>query len=189
MPDSSSRKPSLVDLAEKVAEWFPELGGRSLAVSEVDPIRNDNDKPQLPVAVCALISEQNAGAGRGGATQINVDDRVLLQFAFEPEKYTREDGADSPFYAFYDYEGLRDRLLENLRGYRTPRNHSVTFVSLDVQSDPYAVYIAFTLALSGQLCLGDTTSFPFAIKTGIIPAAGLCNDLETVQEDEDPCPQ
>ena len=144
-----SREPLIQALARAVAEWFPELGGRSIAVSEVDPFSDKTNVPTLPIAVTALVSENNANASpTGGNTRIQLEADILVQFIFEPVKYQREDGQDSPFFAFYDYEALRDRLIIGLRDWRTPRGGAISYRALDVESDEFAVYLAFRLRSS-----------------------------------------
>ena len=118
MEPNELRPPLIVALAALVAEAFPELGGRSIAVSEVDPFNNKTSVPTLPIAFSALVGEQAVQPENGGRTKLSSD--VLLQFVFKPVKYTREDGAATPFFAFYDYEAIRDRLLTALNGWRTP---------------------------------------------------------------------
>lgn len=147
-------EPLLPALARQLNVWFPELEGRALAVSEVEPFDNKTNVPTLPVAVVAMISgtNTNAGAGAGGNAQVTLADDLLVQFVYEPVKYKREDGADTPFYAFYDYESTRDRLITGLKGWRTPRGGSVSYVSLEVESDEFAVYMAFRLRTSERWC-------------------------------------
>lgn len=147
-----SYKPTLVALSEAVAEWFPELEGRAFPVSEVDPFNNKTSVPTLPVAVVALVGEANGQATGSGSSRIEIQDDVLVQFIFKPVKYQREDGQDSPFFAFYDYENIRDRFILGLRQWRTPRGGSVTFNTLDVESDEFAVYIALRLRTSENWC-------------------------------------
>lgn len=170
----------LVDFARHVAEWFPELRGRSIAVSEVEPFKDKTNRPRLPMAVTALIGEQNTSTGAGGATAINIQSDVLLQFIFEPEKYKDSQNRDTPFFAFYDYERLRNHLLDCIRQYRSPDNHSIAYRTLDIDSDEFAVYIAFRLVFSGRLCAGETEAMDVRIISGVVPASTICkanNDL------------
>lgn len=149
---TSNRKPTLVALAESLAEWFPELEGRALAVSEVDPFGNKTNVPTLPVAVVALVGESNAQSTGRGSARIEIQDDILIQFIFEPVKYKNEGGQDTPFFAFYDYENIRDRLIVGLRNWSTPRGGGVVFNTLDVESDEYAVYIAARLRTTENWC-------------------------------------
>jgi len=151
------KQPVLIALASAIAEWFPDLGGRAFAVSEVDPFDKQTNVPTLPVAVVALLTEQGT-QGRHGGQRITLASQIVLQFIFEPLKYKREDGSDTPFFAFYDYEGVRDRLLSNLVRWRTPRNGALTYQTMDVESDEFAVYIAFRLIVNEEWCPSELDS-------------------------------
>lgn len=188
MSEVSKNTPTLVALAAHIAREFPELNGRSIAVSEVEPFRDKTNVPPLPMALVALVGEQNDASGRGGASTININDDVLLQFMFEPVKYSTASGADTPFFAFYDYEALRDRLLQTLRDWRTPRNHSVSFNTLAVESDELAVYIAMRLTIKGTVCSGATDAIQFTIDTNISQPRGLCEPCDTLPAECDLTP-
>lgn len=136
------KKPLILDIAEKIAECFPELNGRSIAVSEVDPFDDKTNIPTLPLAFTALVSEAAEQSVNGGGS-ITLTQDLLIQFMHAPVKYNRVDGAVTPFYAFYDYEGLRNRLVNFMHGYRTPGNGGVQYRSMDVESSEYAVHITF----------------------------------------------
>lgn len=172
---STVNAPLLVHFAANVAQAFEELQGRSIAVSEVEPFNDKTNRPSLPIAVTALINEQNTNANAtGGATSVDVISDVLLQFIFEPTKYKDGQNQDTPFFAFYDYEAIRNRLLEFLRGYRGPGNESASYRTLDVESDEFAVYLAFRLNFRGKLCYGATASVPAVIDVKMRQPAGVC---------------
>jgi hypothetical protein len=141
---------TLPHLAATIAQYFEELEGRAVAVSEVDPFDKNTNIPSLPIAVVALVGEQ----GTGRNTLELVDD-VLVQFVFHPVKYKRADGNDSPFFAFYDYEDLRDRFIAMLQNYTSPKGARFYYRSLDVESDEYAVYIAIRLTGELSWCLPE----------------------------------
>lgn len=139
------------DVAARIAEHFPELKGRSISVSEVEPFRDKTNVPRLPLAVTALVNCSIQQTANGSGT-VNLRDDILVQFIFEPTKYTMENGAESPFFAFYDYEAIRDRMLVVFKNYRTPRNGGLSFVSMDVESDEHAVYLAFRFTTVFRWC-------------------------------------
>lgn len=171
---STDRPPLLMDLAARIADAFPDMERRVFAVSEVEPFTNKTNRPRLPLAVVALVSEENTTSGRGGATSVQIQSDVLVQFAFEPVKYQTGDNQDTPFFAFYDYEAIRNRMLEMLRSYRGPMNESVTYRSLDVESDPFAVYVSVRIRVAGDLCYGATEAIDFRIKANVNAARGIC---------------
>lgn len=143
--------PLVVALAALIADRFPELGGRSIAVSEVDPFNNKTNVPTLPIAVTALLGETATSSKYGGG-KIELTQDVMAHFIFEPVKYSRADGAESPFFAFYDYEAMRDRMIAATMKWRSPRGASLAYVALDVESDEFAVYLTFKFRATETWC-------------------------------------
>lgn len=177
-------EPTLPALAKAIAETFPELEGRSIAVSEVDPFDKSTNIPTLPIAVVALVGETG-----DGSKVPNLTDDILVHFVFEPVKYKKEDGKDSPFFAFYDYETLRDRMLSLARNWTSPRGSILRYRSLDVESDEFAVYIAMRFGMETRWCEPEELAakpVPFVITTSVLGAAGKCPPREC-PEPEDPC--
>lgn len=146
----------IVQLATDLAKWFPDLQGRAIAVSEVDALDNKTNMPTLPICIVALIGELGVAPKHGGGRVELIQD-VIIQFMYKPVKYNRADGAETPFYAFYDYEPLRNRLLTFLYKYRTPRNGGFSYQSMDVSSDEFAVHITFRYKTSEDWCPDPVT--------------------------------
>lgn len=183
--------PMLMSFAKMVAEQFPILKGRSIAVSEVDLFKNKTDVPSLPLAFSALLSETSDQKASGG--QFNIQQEILLQFMFESVKYTGEGGADTPFFAFYDYEAIRDRLLTVAAKWRTPRGGGLRYKSLDVSSDTMAVFIAFkfvvtevwSLACNGLPDDGGGGPYLVTINSTLCLPQGMCDNADPAPTD--PC--
>lgn len=188
MSETSKDTPTLVAFAAHIAEKFPELNGRAIAVSEVAPFKDKTNIPPLPMAIVALVGEVNDAGGTGGAGTVNVIDDVLLQFMFKPVKYEDTQGKDTPFFAFYDYEKLRNHLLDVIRDWRSPQNHSVSFKSLAVESDELAVYIEVRLEMEGRICTGASEGVPFGIKAGISVPKSVCEPHTTLPTECDLTP-
>ena len=164
-------------LANAIADTFPELGGRSIAVSEVQPFGDKTNIPTLPIAVTALVKETGKQVQHGGG-QIELTDDILVQFIFEPVKYTLSGGSDSPFFAYYDYESIRDRMLSMTQNWRSPRNAGLSFKQMDVESDEFAVYIAMRFSLSEQWCPQDEGPQPSKMKIVgrvLVPKSEKCD--------------
>lgn len=175
-------------LAASLAEWFPELGGRSIAVSEVMPFKDKANVPTLPIAVTALVSETGDQSANGGGS-ITLTPDVMIMFMFEPVKYSRGDGNILPFFAFYDYEALRNKLLHHLMEWRTPHNGGISYRSLDVESDEFAVYISFRLRVTEKWCRPDTQEAieaTIAVKVSQ-PRVECCATEEECPGPVDPC--
>lgn len=175
----------LPSLAQAISGWFPELNGRALAVSEVAPFKDKTNVPSLPLAIVALVSEK-ASESKHGINGLQTKSDVLVQFVYESQRYKDSTGInDTPFYAYYDYESVRDRFLSGLTNWRTPRGAVVAFNALDVESDEYAVYISIRLSVSEKWCdqsedydpcaatIEPTTNISFAI---VAPKSDCCND-------------
>lgn len=137
-------------LAAACAEWFPEMDGRFIAVSEIEPFDNASNVPTLPIGFVALVSEAGVQGNAGGA--ININDDVMVHFAFKPVKYKTEDGRDTPFFAYYDYEPIRDKLLSHTQAWRSPQNIGLQYRGMAVEATELAVYITFRFMASGKWC-------------------------------------
>lgn len=186
---------SLVEsLAKAIGIWFPELGGRSIAVSEVDPFNDKTNIPTLPIAVVALIQE-NAQQGKYGSSNINLSPDLAVEFIFEPTKYTLANGAEAPFYSYYNYEDIRDRLLTKLLNWRTPRNGGLSYKALEVDSDEFAVYISFRFTAEERWCPLPTTEeervilgpVPMTVSMTLQDYRPPCCDPACPCTPEDPC--
>ena len=180
----------LVEVAKLIADEIPEVEGRSFAVSEVMPFNKDTIVPKLPISVTALLNE-NGTQSRNGGGKIELTDRVLIQFLFNPVKYKDSEDRDLPFFAFYDYEPLRDKVLTLLHGWRSSRNVGLSFRSLDVESDDHAVYIAMTFEAVDQWCPHEQEAAGTIrqIQTNILtPKSVYDPDADECQEADNGCP-
>jgi hypothetical protein len=153
-------------LAAACAEWFPEMEGRFIAVSEIDPFNNATNIPTLPLGFVALVTEAAQQANSG---PITIADDILVHFAFKPVKYKNAENQDTPFFAFYDYEPLRDKLLVLVQGWDGPRNERLLYKSMDVNANEYAVYITFRFGTSAKWCppaelMATPVAFNVAVK-------------------------
>ena len=63
-------------LAEQIALWFPEVEGRSLAVSEVS-ITKEN-VPTLPLVMVAFINSVSEPPMRGSANMFDIIDTFIV---------------------------------------------------------------------------------------------------------------
>lgn len=150
MAEAVSRA-TLPALAAKIAEWFPELNGRSVAVSDAEVTKEN--MPTLPVAMVALIKEDGNHSVQSNYAAPSED--ISLEFWFQPRRYLREDGSESPFWAFYDYDALRQRLLENLMGWVTPRGNKIQYVNVSTAATQFAVAVVFKLRHAFVFCDAD----------------------------------
>jgi len=166
-----ANEPTLPALAKAIATNFPELTNRVVAVTEVEAFNQTSDSVKLPLAIVALLSEKGTQRADGGGN-VNVEDDIIVQFMFTPEKYTNAEDRDTPFFAFYDYEALRDKLLSLTSFWRSPRNGGLSYQSLELETDESAVYVTFRFKLTEKLCvdpLTEASNFTVNVKT--LPAS------------------
>jgi hypothetical protein len=133
----------LPELAAAIKTWFPELGGRCLAVSEIEPISSVN-MPKLPLCCVALVKEKNQN--NIPRSTIKIEDQFIIEFWFEKQKYKRSDGSESPFYSYFDYETLRDKLLHFITNWVSPSGGTFQYVALQCDSTAVASCITFTFS-------------------------------------------
>lgn len=145
------QKQLLPTVADEMAKLFPWLNGRSLAVSEAD-ITKEN-MPTLPLCMVALVRVDAVAWNWQAANGKNdLFDDFIVEFWLEPKKEKRPDGAETPFWVFYDYEAFRDRVLSWMVGFVGPRNQRLEFRNLAVESDQYAVVLSFRFRAHYNWC-------------------------------------
>lgn len=170
-------RPLLPAFAEAVAAAFPELGGRAVAVTDA-AITKEN-LPTLPLAMVALIREE--GNHRAKAGRVDPETTFVCEFWFPPTRYPRADGSESPFYSFYDYEAIRDRVVDLLTAFTPDRGGFVEYVKLEVDCSEFASVLTFTLKHSFVWCaLESDPGSPVALGFSIVPApeAVCCAKVE-----------
>ena len=166
-------------LAEQISLWFPELGGRALAVSEVS-ITKEN-VPTLPLAMVAFIRSTADPPQRSSHDMFEIVDTFIVDFWLEPARYKKANGTETPFWSYYDYEAIRDKLLANLTRWETPGGERIAFRGLVIEAEPFAVTLTFTFMATYRWC-APVTEFgePFSI------GFSLCAPASCVP---DPCPE
>lgn len=146
-------EPLLPAIAKDIAIWFPELEGRSLAVSEAE-ITKEN-LPTLPLVMVALLREDVDHSWVSASGKIEIMDDFVVEFLLKPVRYTRTDGSETPFWSFYDYEALRDRLLSRVVRWAGPKKQRLQYISLAVESDQFSVSVAFRFRSHFRWCAED----------------------------------
>lgn len=172
-------------LAEAIAEWFPELGGRALAVSEVTVTKENI--PTLPLVMVAFARSMSEPPYSPART-FEIYDTFVVEFWLEPARYKKANGSETPFWSYYDYEAVRDTLLGNLVYWESPGGERIRYRGLIIDADPLAVTLTFTF----EACMRWCTPPPSL--EGIVPIKHidfiLCTPVACVPEtcyEEDPC--
>jgi hypothetical protein len=168
-------------LAEQLAVWFPELGGRALAVSEVS-ITKEN-VPTLPLVMCAFL--RSTSEARAGNRNFEIVDAFVVEFWLEPQRYKRADGSETPFWSYYPYEQIRETLLNNILSWTPPGCELIAYRGLNIEAEPLAVTLTFAFTAAFQFRpkpmdfgVEFTVGFNLCTPEGCIPEA---------LEDVDPC--
>jgi len=140
-------------LAAAVAEWFPELNGRAMAVSE-SAVTKENI-PTLPLAVVAFVRSVGEQSVKSRQSQYEITDHFIVEFWLSPEKYKRANGSDAPFWSYYNYEAIRDKLLTHMATWKAPRDARIAFRALDTEADHLAVTMTFGFiaAVNWKACI------------------------------------
>lgn len=190
-------EPLLPHFAARVAEWFPELGGRSIAVSEMEV--DKQRLPKIPLATTALVRSDMDGRWNWKSPYANQEmyDDFVTEFWLEPMKVRRADGSETPFWAFYDYETFRNALLSKVATYVGPSGQRIEYRALSVESDEYAVILSFQFRAHFYWC-ADKDESELAdgqpinkntITTNMCqPKSTVCDPCFDEPKECDPCP-
>jgi hypothetical protein len=175
-------------LAEAIAEWFPELGGRSLAVSEVTV--NKENIPTLPLAMVAYVRGTGEQSTSSNQSIFNMEDAFVVEFWLEPARYKRANGSETPFWSYYDYETIRDTLLENMARWDAPHGERPAYRGLNIEADQLAVTLTFAFVAAMRWCASPASKKPESIVSGV--KFNLCTDQsvcvpDCFEEPEDEC--
>jgi hypothetical protein len=154
MQDSSEAESTppantLLAFAERAREWFPELLGNVVAVTEVTVDKRTS--LALPYGAVALIKETYGGQGR--SNNVTISESFVFEIYLKPEKYV--DGQThkpTPFYAFYDYSVIRNRLLSKLISWVAPAGCKIKLLSLDTTAEEWATVLTFTCVADYDWC-------------------------------------
>lgn len=179
---------TLPALAKDISEWFPDLGGRVLPVSETEI--TPETMPTLPIAMLALLRE--APGPNNTARVPHVFEEFVVEFWYKPERYHRDDGTDTPFWAFYDYDSLRNKFLAHLKAWRSPMCGQVRYLGLEVDSSQFAVILSFRFMHEFYL-KEEIESVPpdgqsFTIISSICAPVSLYCKEDAPSEEESKCP-
>lgn len=184
----------LPKVAADVALWFPELEGRALAVADADQLTRENT-PKLPLCMVALAREQSNQPLTSAKSLINLQDEFIIEFWLEPNRYKRQNGTESPFWSFFDYQNIRSRLLTGFTGgYLGPNGERVAYRYLSQEATAFAVVLTYTFFAAYQWCVEDIIG-DAGDGEPIVPttwAVKVCSPkdecLAPCFEPEDPCP-
>lgn len=162
----------LPELAGFVASWFPELGGRAIAVTEAEVTKEN--RPDLPLAILALNREEATHDPKSNQP-ISLSDDFIIEFWLELKKLrSSKTKEEVPFWAYYNYEAIRDRLLTRIIAESMSReNWGIRYVSMDVAADAGAVILTFRFSRNYRWCMPEDEGdepVPLLIISNVCPA-------------------
>ena len=169
-------------LAEAIAVWFPELGGRALAVSDITVTKENI--PTLPLCLVAFTRSLANPPTRNSYEEIHVQDAFIVEFWLEPMRYKRTDSSETPFWTYYPYDTIRDKLLTNITQWQSPGKERIAYRTLTISADAMAVMLTFGFTANFEWCPKvDRYGIPFEI------SVNLCTPVACVPEicEPDPC--
>ena len=162
-PSHGTNEQNVPAIAALIREVFPELQGRSFAVSDVKNTKEN--PPTLPLCYTCLLGIVEVGGSNDVATPMDLLETIIVEFVFKPEKYTNADGAVSPFYAYQDYQPVFDRLLTALDQFFAPVRKTVRFLSMATTSDEFEQCISFKLSIAWRWCPSEELDCGAAIRS------------------------
>jgi hypothetical protein len=173
-------------LAEAIAEWFPELEGRSLAVSEA-AITKEN-VPKLPLVMTAFVRSEANPTTKSRAEMYDVTEALVVEFWLEPARYKKANGSETPFWSYYDYEAIMETLLARIARWSAPGGKIMSFRGLTIEADALAVTLTFAFTATFRWC-APVTEFgdPFTIGQRLCTPVGCCPDACLEDEEDDKC--
>jgi len=177
-------------VAEAVTQWFPELGGRALAVSDAHITKLN--VPTLPLVMVAFAKGVGDQAKRSYNPSFDIEDVFVVEFWLEPSRYKKATGAETPFWSYYDYEAVRTKLLSNFGRWKTPDGEHIAYRSLTILADELAVRLSFNFIASKRFCpIDNEKGEPFTISFDLCAPKGCCPEIECFFPEEnekcDPC--
>lgn len=187
---------TLPAVATAIRGWFPELKGRAFAVSD-SQITKEN-LPTLPLCQVALLRETGNHSVR--SKSMEPDDSFVIEFWFTPERIKDSKDRETPFWAFYDYTKLRNKLMGHLMDWVSPEQAKVQYDYLDIEATSFAVVITFYMRHQFTWCEpeivedacdpqlpqdGQPARITYALHP---PASVFCGPAVPETEEENPCP-
>ena len=122
--------------------------------------------PTLPLVAVVFIASSGDQLRTSYSEQFKITDEFAVQFWMKPVRYTDASGNETPFWSYYPYEYIRDKLLINL--VRWPmsngRPERIAYRGMNVQADSMAVTVTFHFVATFDWCADvNETGEPFKI--------------------------
>lgn len=179
--------------ATQVSEFFPELEKRAVAVMDAD-ITHENP-PTVPVALIAFLEDKPDHAFKGN-NRVNSGEEFMLEFWFKNSRYKNPNGTETPYYTYYPYRSIKNRVIGMLASISSPIGGRFEYQGLTPEVTQQAMILSFRLSFHSEISGGAVIQdeempitvgqvLDFSLHGGI---AKDCpeNIIETI-EDENEC--
>jgi hypothetical protein len=174
-------------VAAAISEWFyaylkndPDDGtARCVAVSDID--MNREFVPTLPLVLVAFIRSVGEQLTRNSSSEFTITDTFVVDFWMKPTRI-KSKGAETPYWNYYPYEIIRDRLIAGFIDWVGPNGERVAYRGMHVEADPLAARLTFTFLATFQWCYNEQRYADMLVDIGF----RLCEPEACVP---DPCEQ
>lgn len=172
---------TLPAVAKQLAIWMPQLEDRAMAVTDGEVTKENI--PTLPCAIVAPLRQEFTNSGQ----TLTVEEEFTIELWLEPER-AKSRKSESPFWAYYPFNLLRNQLFTKLSTWRTPQNGVVRLNSMIVESSSLATVVAFRATATYNVCNDDDEwESPAEISFNLCqPKSQVCGPVPT-EEKKDPC--
>jgi hypothetical protein len=157
---------SLPALAARIAEMFPSLEGRCVAVADMDELLNKENMPTLPMCAVGLISLDCTG-GTKNNSPLEITEHILVEFYLKPERIMKRGADGKPagvtnFWAYYDYVAILNTMLNlTTSGFRLPTGSKLVFKRLhDIKCNAFSVCLPFVFEHTYVWCADYVDNIP-----------------------------
>jgi hypothetical protein len=139
-------------VANAIDGWFPEAGGRVVAVSDVSITRENI--PELPLVLVAFKQSIGSQLEESHSELFKIVDTFLVEFWMKPERI-KAGGKETPYWSYYPYEYVRNKLINGFLDFEGPNGEHVAYRGLQVMTSPLAAHLSFTFLATYRWCTGD----------------------------------
>jgi hypothetical protein len=177
---------------DELGPHFPEMGGRLFEVTDIDDISKDTI-PKMPLAVGAFLRIVNSNPN--ALQMATVDETFIIEFWYEPLRYAKADGSESPFWAAFDHSAVIQKVVDIALKWISPNGSRLIFQEANLDCSPMAIMLAIKFSNKyhwcEDVCYEKPDGLPMGkIKFSLYSEGGPCADTNEceVEADCEKCP-
>lgn len=175
-------------LVREIERRFEDFGGPVLAVSDLKPLAQGTHGVPLPLVLVMATDESvvSGGISRGATIHAPVIRiRYEVGFLMQPVLHRVRSDATA-FYAHYDHERIRDRLIRMTMEWRPENGVAFGYSGMSVHAMPHCVMLCFRLQAEWVWC-PEPESFDPGIVDGRMRIAHQVCIADDCREDYREC--